>query len=42
MKIPVDVAMRFFAPDESGFEHRHRLGPMGAGQGGERACSLSS
>lgn len=42
MKIPVDVAVCFFAPDEGGFEHRHRLGPMGEGQRGERACGLPS
>lgn len=42
VKIPVDVAVRFFAPDEGGFDHRHRLGPMGEGQGGKRACGLPS
>lgn len=42
MKIPVDVAVRFFAPDEGGFDHRHRLGPMGEGQSGEGARGLSS
>lgn len=42
MKIPVDVAVPFLAPDEGRFDQRHRLGPMGEGQRGERACGLPS
>lgn len=42
MKIPVDVAVRLFAPGEAGFDHRHRLGPMSECQSGERARGLPS
>lgn len=42
MKIPVDVAVPFCAPDEGGFDHRHGLGPMSEGQSSERGRGLPS